>query len=129
MLMAQPNFGMGVSPMQGGFMPPRMGPSTGGLVEMNVPMAQARMGAPMPPVAPGALPYGGPMMQQRQAPPELLQASLNAQRVAPNKLGFFDMLKRNPQTMQMGLQMMQGARQGMGMGQMLPLLAGLFGRR
>jgi hypothetical protein len=78
--------------------------------------------------------FGGPMMQMRQAAPGMMQGSLNAARVAPNKLSIFDMLRKNPQALgQMGMGLMQaGQRQPMGGGGMqgmIPLMQGLLQRR
>jgi hypothetical protein len=82
----------------------------------------------------GALPL-------RQAPPGLMQGSLNAAQVAPNKLSIWDRLRQNPQMMgQMGMGMMQmGQRQPMGQAMnlgaslgkpnMMTMLQGLMQRR
>lgn len=87
----------------------------------------------------------GPMngfeqLQMRQADPALLQASLQATQVAPNRSGgLFAMLRKNPMLGQIGLGLMQAGRPQPVMGPlgraagpmqvMMPLMQGLLTRR
>jgi hypothetical protein len=80
-------------------------------------------------------------MPLRQAAPGLMQGSLGAAQVAPNKLSLWDKLRKNPQMLGMGMQMMQaGQRQPMGQAmnlgaslappqQAMSLLQGILQRR